>query len=118
MPTSLPPEFMPAFFDPDLFRIEMEPEPPGIRLRLYGEIDLSTVDLIRDAVEQVTVKPVPLVVLDLGGVTFFAVCGLRALVSAHNTVESGGGRLQIREVPSCARRLVSLSRLDRVLDVG
>jgi anti-sigma B factor antagonist len=117
MPTSLPPHPVPTGFDPDKFRIEVVPEPPGVGLRLYGEVDLSSVDLIRDAMEQVTAEPVPFVVLDLGGVTFFAVCGLRALVAAHNAVEADGGRLLVRKLPPCVRRLVSLSRLDRVLDV-
>jgi anti-anti-sigma factor len=117
MPTSLPPHFPPTDNDWDLFRVEVVPEPPGVRLRLLGEIDLSTVGLLRDAIDQVTRERVPLVVLDLSAVTFFAVCGLRALVSAHNAMQSDGGHLQVREVPQCAGRLISLGRLDRVLDV-
>lgn len=117
MPTSLPPHFPPTGNDSDLFRIEVVPEPSCVRLRLLGEIDLSTVDLVRNAIDQVTLDRSPVVVLDLGAVTFFAVCGLRALVAAHNAVQADGGHLQVREVPQCARRLISLSRLDRVLDV-
>ena len=106
-----------AGFDPDPFRIEVVTEPPGVRLLLIGEIDLSTADVLKASMEDVTARPVGLVVLDLGGVTFLAVCGLRALLAAHNAVEANGGRLQIHRVPACAQRLLSLSRLDQVLDV-
>src|SRR4051794_5380749 len=63
------------------FRVHAYPLERGVCLRIVGEVDLSTVPELDEALAELRSARVP-VVLDLSKVTFFDSTGLRALVRA------------------------------------
>lgn len=61
----------------DLLRIvELRPAPGVLLLEAHGEIDLVTAPILREAVSAAADR----LVVDLGGVTFLACCGLQVLL--------------------------------------
>jgi anti-anti-sigma factor len=60
-------------------RLTVDLEPPILTVRLEGEIDLACADLL-DAVTQVELTGVTTVLIDLAGLDFSDLAGLRALL--------------------------------------
>ena len=84
-------------------------------LVIRGEIDLSTAPAFGTAMQQALLDA-PLVVLDLGGVTFMDSSGLNVLVSAARP-GSGSDAVLIRNAPVTIRRLLSITGLDEVIRI-
>ena len=93
---------------PDLLHVTAEPREDGIIVRVTGEIDVSTVDVLRcqlgTAREEGTT-----VLLDLSGVTFIDSTGLHLLLEAsHSSAVTDWGFSVVR--PSrVVRRLIEVS---------
>jgi anti-anti-sigma factor len=64
-------------------------------LQVAGEVDLSTVDMLRQHLTEKLASPWRGVVLDFTGVTFLAGCGLRVLVEAVELAEERGLALRL-----------------------
>jgi len=76
-----------------------------------GEIDISTVTLLRDCLFEVAASGAPLVV-DLEQVSFIDSVGLATLVGAAKRAEAHGGSLQVACALPKIRQLVRLTGLD------
>ena len=76
-----------------------------------GEVDLSSVERLRDAVEAV-LAPGQTVVLDLAGLTFADSSLLSVLATARGELTKSGGSLLLRNPSKQARRLLTLGQLD------
>ena len=64
-------------------------------LRVDGEIDLATVDVLRAGLADALAQGVPLVVVDLEAVGFLGSVGLSALIGAHEKATQSGSRLVV-----------------------
>lgn len=64
-------------------------------LRVAGEIDLTTVDALRQQLTEHLTAPERAVVLDFTGVTFLAACGLRVLVETTERAHTSGVALRL-----------------------
>ena len=84
-------------------------------LVIRGEIDLSTAPAFGAAMQQALLDA-PMVVLDLGGVTFMDSSGLNVLVSAARP-GSRSDAVLIRNAPVTIRRLLSITGLDEVIRI-
>jgi anti-anti-sigma factor len=93
---------------PDLVHVTAEPLEDAIIVRVTGEIDLSTVDVLRRELDAVHADAAT-VLLDLSAVTFMDSTGLHLLLEAsHSSAVSDWGFFVVR--PSRAvRRLIELS---------
>lgn len=80
-----------------------------------GEIDMATCERLRDAIEP-HLGPGQRIVLDLSGVTFMDSACLSVLVQARGTLSADGGSLILRNPSHAARRVLSLSGIDRLFD--
>jgi|SRR5689334_22367332 anti-anti-sigma factor len=87
----------------------VEGSPPV--LHVQGELDLATADQLRAALED-AVSAHASVVLDLAGVTFVDVVGLRAILEVADTL-NGHGPLQLVNAPKVGR-LLGLVGLDGI----
>jgi anti-sigma B factor antagonist len=88
----------------DLLRTrELEGKPPV--LQVDGEIDISTADQLRTALEK-ALSADPTLVVDMGGVTFFDAAGVRVLLQVA-AARNGAGPLTLLNAP----------RVKRVLDI-
>lgn len=77
-----------------------------------GEIDRATAPALSAAVDAHLDRAAPLgrdVVVDLGGVTFIDLHGLRLLLAATDTARSRGVTLQVTECPPCLLRLLQVT---------
>lgn len=86
-------------------------------LRLSGEIDASTIDVLAPHL-----NPLPGatgdVTIHLGGVGFIDSSGLRELIDAHQRAERLGRRILMAEPSSVVVRLFEISGLAKYLHVA
>ena len=95
----------------DLLTIEVRHEQDYAIVTAAGEIDISTVTLLRECLFEVAVSGAPLVV-DLEQVSFIDSVGLATLVGAAKRAEAHGGSLQVACALPKIRQLVHLTGLD------
>jgi anti-sigma B factor antagonist len=93
---------------PDLFHVTAEPLEDAIVVRAAGEIDMSTVDVLRRELDTARAEA-PTALLDLSEVTFMDSTGLHLLLEAsHSSAVSDWGFFVVR--PSEAvQRLIQVS---------
>jgi anti-anti-sigma factor len=93
-----------------LFDVEItEREGGGVTLALLGELDLSTIARLEQAVaSRVDGKP-ELIVLDLRRLVFLDSTGLRLMLRLHARLEAAGGRLVLVEGPRRVQRVFELT---------
>lgn len=89
-------------------RIRFNPVLPLVRLR--GELDISGDHLVQDAVESAAANTNlgASVILDISGVTFCDVAGLRALEDAGAALTRDGRHLVLYDVPESVKRLMAV----------
>lgn len=100
------------------------PEPDRVLLRAHGEVDLGTVDGLRDLLAGVG-HPDPAagtgpvhVVCDLSGITFLGAVGVGALAEAGEAARRRGAALCLVATTRPVRRVLELCGLDRELPVA
>lgn len=92
--------------------IEHDRLPDGtIRLALVGELDLATMDLLEQDLDQATATEKRLV-LDLRRLQFIDSSGLHALLRIDRRLTEAGGKLTIVRGPRAVERLFRLTGLD------
>jgi anti-anti-sigma factor len=81
---------------------------PGVStLRLSGEIDLSTVEQLREAItREIERGEVAAVLIDLDGVTFLDSTGIGALVQGRGLASRHGKRLGVANAHGLVRRVL------------
>jgi anti-anti-sigma factor len=85
-------------------------------LLVIGELDVATAPILEDAVDRAFDGP-GVFRLDLSGLTFMDSAGARAIMHAHNTVESLGRRLVVLSPTPVVYRVLALTGLDQVIDI-
>jgi anti-anti-sigma factor len=88
-------------------RIELKDGVAWMPLR--GELDLSTAPALADCLADLEHDDVAEIVIDLQGLTFLGVAGLRAFEEARERAEMNGHRLVIVGASPFARRLFQLT---------
>ena len=105
--------------DPPALRITAETDGPTAVLRLAGELDLATADVLRAKVAGLLGKGSGLqrLVLDLGGLEFVDVTGLGALIDARRRLAPTGATVALRRPRPMVLRMLSLLDLEDALQV-
>ncbi|HLM26593.1 MAG TPA: STAS domain-containing protein [Thermoleophilaceae bacterium] len=86
-------------------------------LALRGELDLSTVPKVEEALKRIEEGQPPVIVLDLGGLTFLDSTGLRMVVTADQRARAEARRLAVVRGPESVQRVFTITRLDEHLDM-
>jgi anti-sigma B factor antagonist len=86
-------------------------------LALRGELDLSTVPKVEEALRRIEESHPPVLVLDLAGLTFLDSTGLRMVVTADQRARAEDRRLAVVRGPESVQRVFSITRLDEHLDM-
>ena len=96
-------------------RIRFTPDQPVIRLA--GELDLASLHLLADALDSVATTECTgnLVVLDLSGVTFCDVAGLRAVEMCAASLEAADKQLLLYKTPDRITKLIAITGVARHL---
>jgi anti-sigma B factor antagonist len=84
-------------------------------VEVHGDLDMATQPRLRDGLQPL-VGSGP-VVVDLAGVEFMDSSALGALVVMFKAVRAGGGRLCLARVREPVRTVLSVTSVDRVIDV-
>jgi anti-anti-sigma factor len=93
---------------PDLLHVTSEPSENTVIVRATGEIDRSTVDMLRRALDAARLEATT-ALLDLSGVTFIDSTGLHLLLEAsHSSATSDWGFFVVRPSRSVLR-LIDMS---------
>jgi anti-anti-sigma factor len=100
-----------------LLRTRVSRYGPVQTLYASGELDIASGPVLERAVARALDGQGGEFHLDLGGLTFMDSSGAKALLSAHNRVESLGRRLVIVSPSGPVRRVLALMALEQVLDV-
>ena len=99
-------------------RLERVDEGRAVVLRVDGEIDLATVEVLRVGLAEAVAQSVPLVVVDLDAVDFLGSVGLSALISAQEKATESGCRLVVAVPPTRpAMRTIQVTGLTELLSV-
>lgn len=87
------------------------------RVSLRGELDLSTVDKVEEALRRVERDEPPVVVVDLSALTFLDSTGLRTIVTADQRARRSNRRLVVVKGPETVHRVFTITRLDERLEM-
>lgn len=90
------------------FSVRSRRLPEGILLALRGELDLATVPVLEDALQNAE-RSHDLVVVDLRDLTFLDSAGLHVLIGAEQRARRSGARLVLVQGPPQVRRLLELT---------
>ncbi|SMC66998.1 STAS domain-containing protein [Kibdelosporangium aridum] len=84
-------------------------------VHVTGEIDISTQESFDEAARAGLDSTSPLVILDLGDVTFLGSMGLRTLIQAHNDAEAAGRELRVVQGSTAVHRVIKVTGLTQIL---
>lgn len=84
---------------------------------LVGRLDVRGAPAARDALHAALAAGAGRLVVDLAGVELLDATGLGVLVGAHRRARLEGRELVLRDATPRVARLLSLTRLDRVIPV-
>jgi anti-anti-sigma factor len=82
-----------------------------------GELDLASAPTLELELDRLEWRPPRLLLMDLRGLTFMDVAGIRVLLAAHERAERRGHELAIVRGAPIVERLMQLLGLDSVLDL-
>jgi anti-sigma B factor antagonist len=99
------------------FRVVVDPAASPSTAALSGELDLSGVAGLQDALDELHRRGYRKVVLDLSDLDFLDAAGLAALVRADRRFRDTGAVLVLTGLRPPQQRLLELTGLDRVLTV-
>lgn len=88
------------------------------RVTLGGEIDLAWAGEHAAEIEQLTAAPAPSITFYLGAVTFMDSTGLTMLIGCWRRCRDRGGKVYLSQVPPVVSRLLEVSGLVQVLELG
>jgi anti-sigma B factor antagonist len=101
----------------EILEIETEDRDGLVHVLLRGELDLSTVSKVQDALDRVEQSSPPTVVLDLSKLTFLDSTGLRCLVTADERARQAGRRVVLVRGPESVQRVFTITRLEERLEM-
>jgi anti-anti-sigma factor len=95
--------------------VEMECRGHITVLRLFGTVDLATLDLFVDALRRLVAEVDDTAVLDLAGTGFVACCAVRPLAALRAGLETTGRSLVLADARPTVRRVLLACDLREVL---
>jgi len=98
------------------FATEVAQTGDGTVIHVRGEIDISTCERLRDAIEP-HLGPEQAIVLDLSGVEFMDSSCLQVLEHARGKLTADGGSLILRNPSEAARLLLTAAQAQDLLQV-
>ncbi|MDQ2730531.1 MAG: STAS domain-containing protein [Armatimonadota bacterium] len=102
----------------DLLRVRVRSIGQNVAaIDVQGEIDIAVVSILetamRDAIDQGYLD----IILNMDGVEYLDSWGLRVLESSHRWMRDNAGTLSLAAPPKMVKRLLAITRLDKVLNV-
>jgi anti-sigma B factor antagonist len=96
-------------FEP--FRIDVEPARDSVRVAPVGELDIATVDKLREEVDRLRESGFSKLVLDLRGVRFLDSTGLRLVLELDQAARDASHELQIIRGSPVVQRIFEVTQV-------
>jgi anti-sigma B factor antagonist len=96
-------------FEP--FRIDVEPARDSVRVAPVGELDIATVDKLREEVDRLRESGFSKLVLDLRGVRFLDSTGLRLVLELDQAARDASQELQIIRGSAVVQRIFEVTQV-------
>lgn len=100
-----------------ILELDTEERDGLVRIALKGELDLSSVGKVQDALDRAEASGPAVVLLDLSKLTFLDSTGLRCLVTADQRAREAGRRLVLIRGSDAVQRVFSITRLEEQLEM-
>jgi anti-sigma B factor antagonist len=94
------------------FKMSSERDGDVHAIRLFGELDLATIDPVQRELERVEASDAPSIVIDLSGLVFMDSTGVRLLVGAHARSREASDRLTLLRGGPAVQHVLEVSGLD------
>lgn len=102
----------------DLITVDLDTTGDTITIRTAGELDLSTVTRLRDALDEAAAAKPASIILDLAQVRFMSVCALHPIEATARTVRAEtGGELILGERSRAVERVLMHVPIDPSVQV-
>jgi anti-sigma B factor antagonist len=88
------------------------------RLAVTGELDMASTEMLLEGVRRLEESGVDVVAIDLSGVTFMDVAGLRVLLEAARRARRHDTRFVIYNPRRIAARVFGLTAVDQELEIA
>ena len=95
----------------DIQHDAIDDRPHAFRVRLRGDVDISTVAAFDAAIDALVADGARFVVLDLSAVSFVDSTGLRSIVRASRTLAERDGRLTCAGLSGAAAQVLEITGL-------
>ena len=99
----------------NLLEVDTGERAGAVCVALRGELDLSTVDKVEEALLDAEQASPPVMLIDLSALTFLDSTGLRTIVTADQRARDGDRRLVVVKGPEVVHRVFTITRLDERL---
>jgi anti-anti-sigma factor len=96
-------------------RSEVRVTPAMTVLTLHGDLDMATVDELRQLLDEAVATSSPAIVVELGDVTFVDLVSLSSILAAADLAREDGRTLTVTGASMAVRRLCALLNADDVL---
>jgi anti-anti-sigma factor len=96
--------------------LDSEVEGDTVRVRLGGELDLTTAGEAERFLQEIEREEPATVILDLSALRFLDSTGLRLIIAADTRARREGRRLRLVPGPEAVHRVFRISLLDRRLE--
>jgi anti-anti-sigma factor len=94
---------------PDLLTVGVSRNEDQVVVVLAGELDIATIERVKDALDELDQAPASRLVIDLSRLSFLDSTGLAMFVALERRCrENGGPALEIRPGPPAVQRLFEL----------
>jgi anti-sigma B factor antagonist len=96
--------------------VDVRDRPDATVLAVSGELDMASSPQLTEALERLSSSPERPLVLDLAGLEFLDVTGLRVLLQAQERARQIGVQLSVVNISRGVRRLLKLTGTTDLLD--
>jgi anti-sigma B factor antagonist len=101
----------------EILDVKTEDRDGLVHMALVGELDLSSVAKVDEALRRVEAAAPPTLVVDLSKLTFLDSTGLRCIVTADERARDEGRRMVIVRGPDAVQRVFAITRLEERLEM-
>jgi anti-anti-sigma factor len=101
----------------EILEVRTEDRDGFVHVALMGELDLSTVAKVQEALRKIEAGSPPTLVVDLSKLTFLDSTGLRCIVTADERAREQGRRVVIVRGPDPVQRVFAITRLEERLEM-
>jgi anti-anti-sigma factor len=101
----------------EILEVRTEDRDGLVHVALMGELDLSTVAKVQEALRKIEAASPPTLVVDLSKLTFLDSTGLRCIVTADERAREEGRRVVIVRGPDPVQRVFAITRLEERLEM-